>query len=82
MLLKIDTKFKFSGKKQADHIFFSQYFFGFLVFPPSCTSYFGPHSLQCYNTIWMSVGCYLNGFGAPTNATASIVDTLNGLNLR
>jgi len=33
----------------------------FTVFPDSCISYGGPHSLECVSEIWKDSGCDENG---------------------
>ena len=51
-----------------------------LVFPFGCLFYKGPHSLQCYETIWKETGCQATGLMYPANWTAAqdaLFDTYN-----
>ena len=33
----------------------------FSVFPRGCSNYSGPHSEECYESMWKSVGCEREG---------------------
>ena len=57
-------------------------FFFFTDFPTGCTTYVGPHSLQCYQSIWANVGCLDAGYKSPANLSDSENKVLNKLDLR
>ncbi|XP_078486601.1 uncharacterized protein LOC144745010 isoform X3 [Ciona intestinalis] len=53
-----------------------------LVYPENCTSYHGPHSIDCLITIWKEVDCKVKGYRYPGNLTTADADALKNLNLR
>ncbi|XP_078486833.1 uncharacterized protein LOC144745070 [Ciona intestinalis] len=53
-----------------------------VVFKESCTSYTGPHSVQCLTGIWESKGCLSEGTKAPVKLTDNERDELDLLNLK
>ena len=54
----------------------------FLVFPEGCTFYRGPHSMECYRTIWKNIGCLESGWKHPDNFTGAYNFSLSVLNLQ
>ena len=63
------------GKFLLNYVVFSE-------FPSGCSSYYGSHSLPCYETLWKTVGCSVDGFSFPPQLTITELNTLDGLNLR
>nr|XP_026695983.1 uncharacterized protein LOC108950895 isoform X20 [Ciona intestinalis] len=53
-----------------------------IAFPDNCTSYHGPHSIDCLITIWEEVGCKVKGYRFPNNLTTAEAEDLKTLNLR
>ena len=53
-----------------------------LVFPLGCTFFRGPHSMECYRSIWDEVGCLDSGWMHPDNITYAFNQTLAYLNLK
>uniref|UniRef100_F6PHY8 Uncharacterized protein n=1 Tax=Ciona intestinalis TaxID=7719 RepID=F6PHY8_CIOIN len=53
-----------------------------LVYPGNCTSYHGPHSIDCLITIWEEVDCKVKGYRYPSNLTTDDAIALKSLNLR
>ncbi|XP_078486412.1 uncharacterized protein LOC144744922 [Ciona intestinalis] len=53
-----------------------------IAFPDNCTSYHGPHSIECLITIWEEVDCKVKGYRYPNNLTTADSNTLKSLNLR
>uniref|UniRef100_UPI000EF458B6 uncharacterized protein LOC113475491 n=1 Tax=Ciona intestinalis TaxID=7719 RepID=UPI000EF458B6 len=51
-------------------------------FSDNCTSYHGPHSIDCLITIWEEVDCKVKGYRYPNNLTTADADDLKFLNLR
>lgn len=41
------------------------HFFILKDFPDTCPTFYGPHSVQCLNTVWLSVGCLPEGENYP-----------------
>ena len=54
----------------------------FLEFPINCTKFEAPHFMQCYQSLWKSVGCLNVGEDWPLNISSISVDDLDLLNLR
>uniref|UniRef100_UPI000EF4FFBF uncharacterized protein LOC113475320 n=1 Tax=Ciona intestinalis TaxID=7719 RepID=UPI000EF4FFBF len=52
-----------------------------IVYPENCTSYHGPHSIDCLITIWEEVDCKLKGYRFPNNLTTADSDSLKTSNL-
>ncbi|XP_078487506.1 uncharacterized protein LOC113474342 isoform X2 [Ciona intestinalis] len=52
-----------------------------VVFEDSCTSYTGPHSVECLTGIWESKGCLSEGTKAPVKLAVNERDALNLMNL-
>nr|XP_026693802.1 uncharacterized protein LOC113474930 [Ciona intestinalis] len=52
-----------------------------MVFPENCTSYFGPHSIECLISIWEEVDCKVKGYRHPNNLTTDDINSLGILNL-
>ena len=63
------------GKFLLNHVVFSEFPFG-------CSSYYGSHSLPCYETLWKTVGCSVDGFSLLPQLTITELNTLDGLSLR
>ena len=53
-----------------------------LVFPVGCKKYKGPHSVNCYKTIWLESGCIRRGLGWPDDLTLKEITFLNQFNIR
>ncbi|XP_078487489.1 uncharacterized protein LOC100175212 isoform X3 [Ciona intestinalis] len=53
-----------------------------IVYPENCTSYHGPHSIDCLITIWEEVDCKVKGYRYPGNLTMSEFDAMQKRNLR
>ena len=34
-------------------------------YPTGCTSFWGPHSLECYRTLWSKIGCVAESTANP-----------------
>jgi len=56
--------------------------FCFSEFPQGCKSYYGPHTMECYETIWTDVGCVEEGFNYTPNTSMLSIEALKNLNLR
>jgi len=54
----------------------------FVEFPPGCISYLGPHTLECYKSIFLEVGCIENGYDWPDNLTERDLATYDYFNIR
>ena len=53
----------------------------FPVFPDMCDSFEGPHSRDCFDSIWSSSGCFESGFNRPANLTELELDAAVSLKL-
>ncbi|XP_078487541.1 uncharacterized protein LOC144745382 [Ciona intestinalis] len=51
------------------------------VFPQNCSTYYGPHSVDCLATVWESKGCLSEGTKAPVKLDTSERDILDVLNV-
>ena len=61
--------------------FIASYIFAFFsVFPLGCFNYFGDHSLECIQSLWIDVGCLEIGKEYPNNK--SIYGSLTRSNIR
>nr|XP_039272236.1 uncharacterized protein LOC120346535 [Styela clava] len=60
---------------------YQEYCFGY-VFPLNCTNYYGPHSVECLETLWYNATCLLEGYNHPKNMTSYELDNLDKMNLR
>ena len=65
--------------KIACRIYFS---FQFSAWPIECSTYYGPHDVDCLQRIWLNVGCLERGFGAPANLDKFQLENLGRLNYR
>ena len=54
----------------------------FSVFPPGCTSFRGPHSMDCIQAIWLDTGCLNQGERSPRRLSRAEQDLLRNRNLR
>ncbi|XP_078487513.1 uncharacterized protein LOC144745367 isoform X3 [Ciona intestinalis] len=52
-----------------------------LVFPENCDTYYGPHSVECLTTIWISKGCLSEGTKAPVKLDHAEKEALDFLNV-
>lgn len=52
------------------------------VFPLSCDSYAGPHSIECLNEIWLQEGCLSVSDNYPEKLTSSQKNSLETQNLK
>ena len=41
--------------------------FNFIEFPEGCETFNGPNPLECYDSLWLEVGCLKDGFAYPHN---------------
>ncbi|XP_039272238.2 uncharacterized protein LOC120346537 [Styela clava] len=57
------------------------YCFG-MIFPKNCTNYYGPHSIACLETIWISAKCLSEGTKYPEKRNPSDLSRLDNLNIR
>jgi len=46
------------------------------VFPQGCEFYRGPHSLDCLKSIWLEVGCTLEGESSPGKLSRQLLNYL------
>ncbi|XP_077971809.1 uncharacterized protein LOC144425906 [Styela clava] len=53
-----------------------------LEYPSGCNLYYGPYSVSCLETIWISVKCLPEGSEFPTKLTVQKIDSFNGMGLR
>ena len=51
-------------------------------FPSGCHQFQGPHSISCYENIWLDVGCLPQGLSWPDDLTLSEITYLNDFDLR
>ncbi|XP_078486405.1 uncharacterized protein LOC144744910 [Ciona intestinalis] len=63
------------------HLCVKQFVFPFLVFPDNCDTYYGPHSVECFTTIWKSKGCLTEGTKAPVKLVKNETEALDLLNV-
>ncbi|XP_077971340.1 uncharacterized protein LOC144425696 [Styela clava] len=54
----------------------------FVVYPANCTNYYGPHSIDCLKTIWLSAECLEEGSKYPSKRDSSDLERLDALNIR
>ena len=54
----------------------------FLVFPAYCQRYEGPHSILCYESIWLDAGCTSPGYHRPKSLTVAELAQYHSLNIR
>ena len=54
----------------------------FLVFPEGCTSYNGPHALQCLLSLWNETNCLPEGTSNPATLSRHDRFALNQLNIQ
>ena len=54
----------------------------FAEFPSECVEYDGENPIECYYSLWESVGCEEEGFGRPQFLDEQNIAFLNDLNLR
>jgi len=55
----------------------------FVGFPGSCPAYDGPHTLECYQCMWLEAGCIRAGddFPAQNKLTVNQIAELDALNV-
>ncbi|XP_077971341.1 uncharacterized protein LOC144425697 [Styela clava] len=53
-----------------------------LVFPTNCTNYYGPHSIDCLETLWLSAKCLVEGIKYPEKRNTEELSRLDTLNIR
>nr|XP_039272237.1 uncharacterized protein LOC120346536 [Styela clava] len=53
-----------------------------IVYPANCTNYYGPHSIDCLKTIWLSAKCLEEGSNYPSKRESSDLERLDALNIR
>ncbi|XP_077971339.1 uncharacterized protein LOC120346538 [Styela clava] len=53
-----------------------------ILYPSNCEKYYGPHTVECLETIWLSVSCLEEGSKYPSKLDMTELDRLNGLNIR
>ena len=65
------------------NLFVCLYLFSYFPeFLPNCTSYGGPHTLLCYENIWLNVGCLARGSSWSALLEQDELSLLNSLTLR
>lgn len=63
---------------KAIHFIFKQFD---LEFPPSCTSYYGLHTVDCMDNIWQIEKCVLDSEFLPGNLSSAEFDQISSLTL-
>ena len=53
----------------------------YTVLPSHCGTYYGPHSLECLETLWLESGCLIEGHATPSNLTADRLASLGAMNI-
>ena len=53
----------------------------FSEFPTYCNSSSGPHSLDCYVSVWLEMGCIRDGVDGPDALTQAETKALEDLTL-
>jgi len=54
----------------------------YLEFPLGCNSYHGPHTINCWVTVWEEAGCTTAGQHYPTQVSRGRSQEWGQLNLR
>ena len=54
----------------------------FTVYPEHCENYYGPHSVECLETMWYSAQCLVKGSELPRNLTTEQHAELDSKDLR
>ena len=52
------------------------------MFPEGCTAYDGPNDIECYEILWLEIGCFERGAKWPDNLTWSELAEYNNMNIR
>lgn len=52
------------------------------VYPSNCELYYGPHSIECLDTMWTSATCLLNGTAHPSKRNTTQLSSLDSTNIR
>ena len=54
----------------------------FIDFPFGCTTFKGPHTLQCYRSLWIEAGCTEKGLDFPILLDIVMQESYYDLNLK
>jgi len=54
----------------------------FTVFPEFCTTYTGPNTEACAETIWTTTGCIADGLNYPGSLSGAEMMVLLAMNIR
>ena len=83
-----DSQFKCFGMGKLPDLNLNIYFINHIIlkyfteYPLGCEKYYGPHPLECLETIWDSVKCLVEGNKHPSKLTNQEHEILDNKNLR